>query len=116
MSMCTAYDFPHLANIWSNTTSNPIAEEAYYEQFEYADIVVSHCPPSGKLGRLGDSKHIQNNGKNIDIGSKELRKYIEKYQPRAVIVGHNHRSGGAEEMIGNTRVINVATTFKYIEI
>lgn len=107
MNLTTCYDMPKLATIWDRMTINPEVEKAYYEQFEYSDIVISHSPPSGVLG-------VTEQG--ADIGSKELRKYIEKYQPKLLVCGHNHFSGAEVEMIGDTYVINTATTVNLLEV
>jgi Icc-related predicted phosphoesterase len=112
MSLAVAYDYPSLAVSWNHTTANEVVEQAYYEQFGYADIVVSHCPPSGKLGKA----LAVPSGKEIDIGSEQLRQYIIKNKPKLVICDHRHHNEDKmEEMIGETRVINVATKFKYID-
>lgn len=106
-SMSTAYDYNDLAVIWENMTANPKVEEAYYSSIPYCDILLSHSPPSGSLGtedRWGD------------LGSKFLRKWIEKNQPKLVVCGHIHDPKEREEYIGKTRVINVATIERVIEI
>ncbi len=48
-------------------------------------------------------------------GSWAVRKAIDKFQPEIMFCGHVHELGGIEEMIGKTRVINVAKMPKIIE-
>ncbi len=48
-------------------------------------------------------------------GSWAVRKAVEKFQPEILFCGHVHELGGIEEMIGKTRVINVAKTPKIIQ-
>ena len=107
MNMSSCYDMPQLANNWQRMTSNQIEENAYYEQFDYSDIIVSHCPPIGELA-------ITRNGNSI--GSKALLNYINTYQPKIVICGHVHEQSDKELTVGKTKVYNVAETFKYITI
>lgn len=49
-------------------------------------------------------------------GSRGLRSIIEEIQPDLLICGHIHEASGTEDMIGKTRVVNVAKTSKIIEI
>lgn len=49
-------------------------------------------------------------------GSKELFKFILKYQPDVHVFGHIHEGSGIEERIGRTLLLNVARTIKILEI
>ena len=42
------------------------------------------------------------------VGSKAIKKAIEKFKPDLVLSSHIHEAGGIEEQIGKTRIINVA--------
>ena len=99
MNLSPCYSIPKLATVWDRMTSNEQVEEAYYAQFKKADIILSHCPPTGVTADEGYG----------DIGSKYLRKYIEMNQPKLVICGHVHKPKQNEEIIENTKVINTAT-------
>jgi|SRR3989344_4953929 len=69
-------------------------------------IIVTHVhPSSAKIDRLLPGS-----------GSKGLKKIIEEIQPDIVICGHIHEASGTEDVIGKTKVINVAKTSKIIEI
>jgi Icc-related predicted phosphoesterase len=97
LSMC--YDKSKLALVWENMTANPSAEQAYYADLPYCDILLSHSPPTGPTGtcrRWGE------------LGSSALRDWIERSQPKLVVCGHIHSPVATEEMIGRSRVINVA--------
>ena len=52
----------------------------------------------------------------IGGGSKELYHFIKNYKPFLVLHGHVHEAGGLEEIISNTRVINVARSIFIIDI
>jgi uncharacterized protein len=106
-SMSTAYDMPSLATRWDNMTCNPEVEAAYYESIEPCDILLSHSPPSGSLGFCTVNQK--------DFGSKELRKWIIKNQPKLVVCGHIHDPHLEQEWIGSTRVINTATKWSVID-
>jgi uncharacterized protein len=107
-SLATCYDAPDLATFWNNITCDHEAEKAYYESIPACDVLVSHSPPSGPTGFCVE------NQKNF--GSTELRKWIEKHQPKLVICGHVHKPKAREEMIGLTRVINTALIGQVIKI
>ena len=75
---------------------------------------------------LGDVKkklmvtHLQPNKSIIGLnhptwGSSGVRKAIEEFQPNIHICGHIHETDGIEEMIGNTKVINVGKSGRIIE-
>lgn len=107
-SMSPCYDMPNLATLWDNMTANTAVEQVYYESLAPCDILVSHCPPSGDVGFCTINQK--------DFGSTELRKWIEKNQPKLVVCGHIHDALHREEMIGATRVINTARLGRIIEL
>lgn len=49
-------------------------------------------------------------------GNQGVRRAIEEMKPDIVICGHVHEASGIEEMIGPSKVINVAKTGKIVEI
>lgn len=49
-------------------------------------------------------------------GSWAVREAAEKFKPDIVVCGHIHEAGGIEEMIGKTKVINVARKPRIIEL
>jgi uncharacterized protein len=60
-------------------------------------ICVPHAPPDNtKLDRITTGVHV---------GSTAVRKFIEAYQPHAVVCGHIHESRGTD-MIGRTPIVN----------
>lgn len=104
-SMSPCYNLPHLAKVWSHVTANPNVERIYYETLPKADIVLSHCPPTG----CDDMDTCSISGTK-NLGSSELRKYIERHQPKYCLCGHIHKDDYPyERYIGRTLVINVAT-------
>ncbi|MBT3464610.1 hypothetical protein HOD20_03190 [archaeon] len=70
-------------------------------------IMISHVHPSGtKMEDLTD----------IFPGSTGLRRAIDTFHPDILICGHVHEAEGIEEMVGNTRVINVGKEGKILDI
>ncbi|MBI3051658.1 hypothetical protein HYY74_04320 [Candidatus Woesearchaeota archaeon] len=49
-------------------------------------------------------------------GSSGVRKAIDELKPDLVLCGHVHEARGIEEMIGSTKVVNVATKERIIEV
>ncbi len=68
-------------------------------------IMITHVQPKDSIIGLG-----------IWPGSEGVRKAITEFQPDIHICGHVHETEGIEEMIGNTKVINVGKKGKIIEI
>ena len=65
--------------------------------------------------------HIQPNKSIIGLkhpawGSSGVRKAINEFKPDIHLCGHIHETHGIEEMIGNTKVINVGKTGRIIEL
>jgi uncharacterized protein len=70
-------------------------------------IMVSHVHPSGsKIEKF--TQWFE--------GSKAVRRAIDKFQPDIMFCSHVHEAEGLEEKIGKTRVINVGSKGKIIEI
>lgn len=60
-------------------------------------LIVSHSPPKNtRLDRTALGLHV---------GSKSLRKFIEKHKPLAVVCGHIHEARG-EDSMGKTLIVN----------
>ena len=70
-------------------------------------IMVSHVhPKDSKMERFS----------NFVTGSHGIKKAIEYFQPDILLCGHVHEAEGLEEMMGNTKVINVARNGKIIDL
>jgi Icc-related predicted phosphoesterase len=71
-------------------------------------VMVCHCPPLGtKLDRAGENKHF---------GSRSVREFIERTQPRYFFCGHIHEAAGAVDRIGSTEAINVGKKGYVLEL
>ena len=71
--------------------------EEDFKRKNFLRILVTHVPPHNtKTDRLFLGRHV---------GSKAVRKFIEKYQPEIVVTGHIHESRG-EDKIKNSRIFN----------
>jgi len=100
---------------FANIGPNAITEEDILYQLKQSfkeikdaktKIMITHSHPSGtKMEKLT----------KIMPGSVAVRKAIEELNPDLVICGHVHEGEGIEEMIGKSRVINVAKSGKIIE-
>lgn len=111
LSLSPCYNIPRLADYWDYMTADKKQEENYYKNAPECDILVSHCPPTG----CDEMDTCEVSG-TPNLGSEELRKYIERVQPELVLCGHIHKSKPYERFIGKTRIINVATVSMEIEI
>ena len=60
-------------------------------------VLVSHSPPKGVVD-------VSSSGKSL--GSVGVREAIERTQPRLVVCGHIHGSGGQHGMLDGTPVVN----------
>ena len=71
-------------------------------------VLATHTPPYGtSVDELPDGRHA---------GSRAIREFIEREQPRLCVCGHIHEGGGREHILGRTRVVNVARHGKVFEI
>jgi len=71
-------------------------------------VLATHTPPYGtSVDELPDGRHA---------GSRAIREFIEREQPRLCVCGHIHEGGGREHILGRTRVVNVAKHSKIFEI
>jgi len=68
-------------------------------------IMITHLHPEDSVLGLG-----------IFPGSKSVRKALDEFQPDIHLCGHVHETGGIEEVLGKTKVINVGKKGKIIEI
>ncbi|MEK6932926.1 MAG: metallophosphoesterase [Nanoarchaeota archaeon] len=72
-------------------------------------VMVTHVHPSNtKMGKLGHEL--------VRAGSKGVNKAVMQFKPDILICSHVHEARGIEERLGKTRVINVGTEGKIIEI
>lgn len=80
-----------------------------FEKIKYLKhrVMVLHNHPAGTMMEKFSA---------IVSGNKGVRKAIEEMKPDVVICGHVHEASGIEEMIGASRIVNVAKTGKVIEI
>jgi Icc-related predicted phosphoesterase len=62
-------------------------------------IAVCHVPPHGTmLDRITNLRHA---------GSKSMRQFLQREQPRYFFCGHIHEAAGAQEKLGETSAMNV---------
>jgi Icc-related predicted phosphoesterase len=62
-------------------------------------VLICHAPPlDTTLDRVHEGLHA---------GSRAVREFIEKYQPRDFLCGHIHEAEGVVEQMGGTRAQNV---------
>jgi uncharacterized protein len=71
-------------------------------------VLICHAPPlNTKLDRVRDGLHA---------GSRAVREFIEKYQPRDFFCGHIHEAEGVVEQMGGTRAQNVGKRGYVLEL
>lgn len=66
-------------------------------------IIVSHTPPRGYLD-VGLSFGVQH------LGSPALSQFIAERSPALVLCGHCHSQGGRVQQVGNTWIVNAASS------
>ena len=71
-------------------------------------VLICHAPPlNSTLDRVHEGLHA---------GSRAVREFIEKYQPRDFLCGHIHEAEGTVEQIGSTRAMNVGKAGYLLEL
>jgi len=79
-----------------------LSKEEIFEilkKFEKCDVLISHTPPF--------NTKVDKTKAGINVGSKELRKFIEEKNPKLVICGHIHEATGIDK-IGKSLIANVS--------
>jgi len=72
-----------------------------------ADIIICHSPPKGVADVMVSRG---------SMGSVEIRKTIERVQPRLMLCGHVHDCWGERGYIGQTKVANLGPGVNWIEL
>ena len=70
-------------------------------------VLVVHSPPKGLCDSSADGMHF---------GSTAILDAIREKQPRLAVCGHIHEAWGQTAFSGDTEVINLGPTGRYIEI
>ncbi|MBS3152700.1 metallophosphoesterase family protein [Candidatus Woesearchaeota archaeon] len=78
----------------------------YYVKGSEKRIMVTHVHPEGTIVDKMFPRW----------GSKGVRKAIDILKPDLLLCGHVHEAEGVEDLIGNTKVVNVGRNGKIIEI
>ena len=90
------------------TTSLDALEELLPDDNKF--VLVTHEPPADTAIDLSDGEHI---------GSRAIRRFIEKHQPLLAVCGHTHQSPGTDH-IGRTTIVNPGpfkdARYAYIEL
>ena len=60
-------------------------------------VLISHSPPKNILDKSSSGVHL---------GSTAVRAAIDEKHPRLLVCGHIHESGGRQEWLSNTLVVN----------
>ena len=68
-------------------------------------IMVTHMHPEGTKSEFSGF-----------IGSKAVRKAIEKFRPDIALFSHIHEASGTEEKIGKTLAVNVSRRERIFEV
>lgn len=95
-----------------NTPGEYSEEELAARLQKFADlkplVLICHAPPlDTKLDRVREGLHA---------GSRAVREFIEKYQPRDFFCGHIHEAEGQVEQMGETRAQNVGKRGYLLEL
>jgi len=70
-------------------------------------VLVVHSPPKGHCDTSSSGDHL---------GSEAILEAIETKRPPLAVCGHIHEAWGAEDEVGETRVINLGPSGRLIEI
>lgn len=99
---------------YGNIGIHQLSEENVFETLRKAHesikdakkkIMLTHTHPKNSILGLG-----------VFPGSEGIRKALEEFKPDFHLCGHVHETDSIEEVIGNTKVINVGRKGKIIEV
>lgn len=84
---------------------------------EQAEIMLDKCPKDAVLITHSPPKGIlDKSSSGAQLGSIAIRNYINFNKPSLVICGHIHESGGKEQSIGKTTVINAGPSGIFFDL
>lgn len=70
-------------------------------------ILVTHSPPTGVLDRSRSGR---------SLGSTAVRAAVDRCRPKLLACGHIHGSGGRQEHVGDTLVVNAGPAGVIVEV
>lgn len=89
---------------WAFTLKNPLdLRKKWLKIPKDTDVLITHGPPYG----IGDDASPPGSLSKNNVGCKELRKIIDKIQPKLHVFGHIHIGYGTYK-VKNTTLVNAA--------
>lgn len=86
---------------WSYDFTEEEAEAMLEKAPPQVDVLVSHSPPFG-------AADVDSGGR--PLGSRAIRRFVERVKPKLVVCGHIHASAGQRVMVGETAVVNAGSS------
>ncbi|MFT4343702.1 MAG: metallophosphoesterase family protein [Candidatus Woesearchaeota archaeon] len=93
-----------------------LEEHEIMKHLEKAHSYVANLTKKIMVTHVHPSESLMSNFTNVFPGSTGVRDAITKFKPEILFCSHVHEAEGIEEMIENTRVINVGKQGKIIDI
>ena len=100
----------------SNIGINQISEEEIFNLLKRGFEKVKDSKKRVMVTHVHPSETKMEKFSHFVIGSTGVRKAVKKFKPDILICSHVHEASGIEEKIGKTKIINVGTEGKIIEI
>ena len=83
---------------WGFMQDEETRERYWGNMIEGMDVLVTHGPPMGIMGKIEDG---------TEIGCEYLKKFVDRVKPKYHFFGHNHAGAGVQTN-GDTLFVNAA--------
>lgn len=101
---------------FANIGPNQLEEKEIYDTLKKGHDYLKNMKKTIMMTHVHPSKTKMEKFSDFVKGSDGVRKAVEKFKPDILFCSHVHEAQGIEEMIGNTKVINVGREGKIINL
>ncbi len=100
----------------ANVGIEALSEEEIFETLKKGHEKISYLPKKIMVTHVHPKYSLMANMSVKNFGSIGVSKAIQELQPDILLCSHLHEAAGVEEQIGKTRVINVGSEGKIIDL
>lgn len=99
-----------------NIGIHQLSEEEIFKYLEKSHSYIKNLKTKVMITHVHPSESLMDKFSNIVPGSSGVLKAIKEFKPDLLICSHVHEAEGIEEIIGSTKVINVGSKGKLIDV
>lgn len=100
----------------ANIGLEQLSETEIFDTLKYGHDKISDLKKQIMVTHVHPSKTMMEKFSNFIPGSDGVKKAIDEFKPNIVLCSHVHEAEGIEEVVGQTKIINVGKQGKIIEL